>query len=239
MLIDPTPAAILFDVDGTLLDSYHLYLEAYRRALQPVLGRVPALSEFVARQPSSERHFLSEWVGAEHVAAVHQAMCRHYAELHDEYCEGLYEGIAEMLSSLRSAGIRMGVVTGKGRTAWEITSAALDLGSFEVIITEDDVARPKPDPAGLLMAAEALGLPPHRIVYVGDSLGDLGAARAAEMPAGAALWPKTAPGERSDFVREAVRHMPRWLFESPLEIAKLLFRGAGERAWPTEREPRE
>ena len=61
--------AILFDVDGTLLDSYRLYLESYRRAVQPVLGYAPDDSELIARNPSSEGHFLRAWLGEE-VGAV-------------------------------------------------------------------------------------------------------------------------------------------------------------------------
>ena len=57
------PVAVLFDLDGTLIDTYRLYLECYRRALEPHLGYAPADAEIAARRPSSERRFLAEWLG--------------------------------------------------------------------------------------------------------------------------------------------------------------------------------
>lgn len=51
--------ALLFDVDGTLIDTFHLYLETYRRARSPFLGREPTLDDFIERRPSSERHLLT------------------------------------------------------------------------------------------------------------------------------------------------------------------------------------
>jgi len=152
------PLTVLFDLDGTLVDTYRLYLEAYRRALGPLLGYAPSDGEIVARHPSSERRFLAEWVGEERADEAHDALCRHYEALHGALCEGPYEGVTEMLAHLRSAGVRLGVVTGKGRRAWEVTERALGLGAFEVVVTDDDVAEPKPHPGGLLAAAEAGGV---------------------------------------------------------------------------------
>src|SRR5688572_3999817 len=154
------PAALLFDVDGTLVDTYRLYLESYRRALAGFLGRAPSDTELLARKPTAEREFLSQWISDEDQAACHEHVCRHYAELHASHCEGMYDGVREMLAGLRSAGIPLGVVTGKGRSAWQITAAQLPLGDFDVVVVEEDVERPKPDPGGLLKAASMLGMPP-------------------------------------------------------------------------------
>ncbi|HEX5724842.1 MAG TPA: HAD hydrolase-like protein, partial [Longimicrobiaceae bacterium] len=57
-------AAVLFDLDGTLIDTFHLYLESYRRALEPFLGYRPTIEEFAAHRPASERRFLSGWIGS-------------------------------------------------------------------------------------------------------------------------------------------------------------------------------
>lgn len=214
------PTAVLFDVDGTLIDSYRLYLEAYRRALAPVLGHAPTDEEITARPPIAERRFLVEWVGEERAAACHEEMCRHYAELHGQLCDGIYEGVREMLAALRSAGIPVGVVTGKGRRAWEVTERAFDLGDFAVVVTEDDAEHPKPHPGGLLSAAAGLGIAPEQIAYVGDSAGDVEAGRAAGMGAGAALWPKTAPGEREAFLERIRPHSPDWTFHRPADVSR-------------------
>jgi len=218
------PAAVLFDLDGTLVDTYRLYLECYRRALAPYLGYPPRDNEIVSRRPSSERRFLEEWIGVEHTAACHAAMLEHYRALHGALGEGLYDGVREMLAALRAGGLRLGIVTGKGRTAWETTERALELGSFEVVVTDDDVRRPKPDPEGVLAALRALGVPAADALYVGDSAGDLRAGRSAGTRVAAALWPKTAPGERDAFVEEIRPLAPDWAFEHPADLTRALVR---------------
>lgn len=216
------PKAVLFDLDGTLIDTHRLYLEAYRRALAPHLGYAPPDEEIVARRPSSERGFLAEWLGEERAGEAHAALCRHYEALHPALCEGLYEGVREMLAHLRSAGLPLGVVTGKGRRAWEVTSRALPLGEFAAVVTDEDAAEPKPHPGGLLAAAAALGVAPADAVYVGDSLADLEAGRRAGMRVGAALWPKTAPGEREAFLDLVRRLTPDWTLERPADLSRAL-----------------
>lgn len=214
------PTALLFDLDGTLIDSYRLYLEAYRRALAPILGRAVSDEEIMARRPSSERRFLAEWVGEERAGKCHAEMCRHYEALHGALAEGMYDGVREMLAALRAAGIPLGVVTGKGRRAWEATRRQLELGDFAVVVTDDDAPRPKPHPDGLLSAAAALALAPAELAYIGDSLVDLEAGRAAGMRVGAVLWPKTAPGERERFLAETRSHRPDWRFERPADVVR-------------------
>lgn len=214
------PAAILFDLDGTLIDTYRLYLESYRRALEPHLGYAPTDAEIADKHPSSERQFLVDWLGAEAGAACHAEVRRWYAELHASHSEGMYEGAREMLDALRSAGYRLGIVTGKGRDGWSVTEAAIDLGAFEVIVTDDDMRAPKPDPGGLLAAAEALGIAPEQAVYIGDTRSDMHAGRNAGMHIGAALWPKTAPGERDGFMRAIEPLAPDWTFERPADVTR-------------------
>jgi HAD superfamily hydrolase (TIGR01549 family) len=214
------PAAILFDVDGTLIDTYRLYLECYRRALAPYLYRTPDEAEIIARRPSSERRFIAGWIGERYAEECHATMRRHYADLHASLGDGLYDGVREMLAALRSGGIPLGVVTGKGRDAWEVTDRELGLGDFAAVVTDDDVSHAKPHPEGLLAAARAMGSDPQACLYVGDSLTDLEAGRAAAMLVGAALWPKTAPGERERFVNEAAAFSPDWTFGHPADLTR-------------------
>ncbi len=218
---DRPPTAVLFDLDGTLIDTWRLYLEAYRRALGPRLGRIPELHEFAVKRPSSEKHFLTGWLGPEDAAACHAEMNRHYEALHAVYCEGPYDGVREMLTALRSAGVPLGIVTGKGAHAWEVTRRTIDLGDFSVVVREEDVPEPKPHPAGLRAALSAMGLEASGAVYIGDSLSDMEAGRAAGMRIGVALWAKTDATDREAFLRDVERWAPDWLFERPADVTRL------------------
>ena len=212
--------AILVDVDGTLIDSYRLYIESYRRALEPYLGYSLEAHEVVSRTPSSERQFIVDWIGERDAAACHEAMKQHYSELHQALAEGMYEGVREMLAGLRSAAIPLGVVTGKGRGAWEVTLQHFDLGSFASVVTDDDVDHPKPHPGGLLHAAAEMKVAPESVVYLGDSVGDMEAGRAAGMKVAAALWPKTEPGEPESFREAIAPFAPDWVFERPADVVR-------------------
>jgi phosphoglycolate phosphatase-like HAD superfamily hydrolase len=129
-----------------------------------------------------------------------------------------------MLDALRAAGYPLGIVTGKGRHAWQATEGPAALGEFALVVTDDDVGEPKPSPQGLLAAAERLGLAPAQVVYMGDSLADLRAANAAGMPSAAVLWPKTAPGEAERFVKQIESLEPGWVFTRPDEVTRVFAR---------------
>lgn len=181
---------VLFDLDGTLVDTWELYVEAYTRTLVPSYGRRLTLNELIELGPTSELRFFRRALGADNIEWVHREFLRHYAALHGEYFGGVYPGVREMLRSVRGLGCRLGIVTGKSRRAWEITAKEADLGEFDTVVTDEDVAEAKPDPEGLVLALAHLGIRADEGVYVGDSVGDAKAARAACLRFAAALWPK-------------------------------------------------
>lgn len=218
MTVDaPGPEGVLFDLDGTLVDTWELYLEAYRRALEPMVDRMPTREEVEAVGPSAERHLFRGLLGEERGEEAHRRFRGHYEELHDELFEGVYPGVVEALDALRRRGRRLGIVTGKSRPAWEVTRRRVELGPFHVVITEDEAGAPKPSPEGLVRALEELAARPGRTVYVGDALRDLEAARAAGVRFAAALWGKSDE-ERPGFARRC-REAGAWrLLERPSEI---------------------
>jgi pyrophosphatase PpaX len=201
--------AVLFDLDGTLVATRRLYLEAFADALEPVLGRRPGHEEMMALHPRAEIRFLRELGGEEAHAAVMERFYMAYQDRHDRDFEGIYPGIRETLASLRALGTPMGLVTGKSRRSWGVTAPRVKLGPFSVAIFDDDVPQSKPDPSGVQAAVEALSqagsLGPNgsqEVIYVGDSPTDLEAAAGAGVRPGAALWSKR-PHERDAFQAEA------------------------------------
>jgi HAD superfamily hydrolase (TIGR01549 family) len=217
---------VLLDLDGTLVDTWNLYLECYLRTLEPYAGRRLTFDELRALHPTSELGAFSRAVPAERVAEAHADFLRYYRLLHAELCGGVYPGVAEALAALRAGGLTVGLVTGKSHGAWEITRDLLSLGDFAVFVGDEDVSAPKPSPEGLRLAIERLRVDPEHAVYVGDSVNDALAARDAGLRFVAALWAKSRdelPGflervraegiwaevaEPADLVTLVTRHVP-------------------------------
>ena len=187
------PFAVLFDLDGTLIDTKRLYLECYRRAVEPRLSRRPTDEELMALRPRSELRFLGALVPPAELQACLADFWRHYESLHASHYGGVYDGILALLDGLRRAGHPVGIVTGKSRRSWDITAPIAALGPFDVVVLDDDVRAAKPDPHGLRIALERIDIPPARAIYVGDTLSDMLAARAAGVLPVAATW-----GRRTD-----------------------------------------
>jgi HAD superfamily hydrolase (TIGR01549 family) len=212
--------AVLFDLDGTLINTKRLYLESYRRALEPDLGRLLTDADILAIDSRTERRVFDTCLSSGDVADCMERFYQHYADLHGSLFEGLYAGVAELLVQLRARGLPLGIVTGKSRRAWEATATATELGPFAVVVVEDDVAQPKPDPSGLRAALAALHLVPPEALYVGDAVHDLHAARAAGVLGVAALWSKK--GERRTLLERAAREAGAALAATPADILALL-----------------
>lgn len=217
---------VLFDVDGTLVDTWELYIEAYLRTFEPHLGRRITFQELRALRPRSERDVLSRTVPEIPLDRVHRQFLDHYGALHPERFGGVYPGARELLEALRGRGIPVGIVTGKSRGAWRITGDAAELGSFEAVVCDDDVVEPKPSAEGLRTALEHLGAEAGDAIYVGDSVSDAKAARTAGVAFAAALWAKGR--EELEAFRAAVREEGAWAeLHRPPELLDRMERDAG------------
>ena len=183
----PGVEAVLFDLDGTLIDTVELILTSFRYATGTVLGEplpdrmlLENIGVPLARQM---REFAP--VHAEELVRVYR---EHNAAHHDELARE-YPGTREALDAIAATGRPMGVVTSKGHTMAHHGLAVFGLAHhFPVVVTADDVEVHKPDPFPLRRAAAQLGVPLERCAYVGDSPHDMAAALAGGALAIAALW---------------------------------------------------
>lgn len=216
---DAPPAAVLFDLDGTLIRTRDLYLEAYRRALVPFLGRALSDAEILALEPRSEIRLFQSQVGAAALADCFEHFYRHYEALHPTLFGGIYDGVPELLQRLRAAGRPLGIVTGKSRRAWEITTAHAPLGPFDALVMDDDVPAPKPDPSGIRLALQSLRVPPEHAIYAGDSITDILAAVDAGVVPVAVLWSRRDPDRRTAFVERAAA-LGALIAETPDDLAR-------------------
>jgi pyrophosphatase PpaX len=215
--------SVIFDLDGTLIATRRLYITAFAEALEGVMGRHLTEDEIMAHRPRAERRFLAELVTSRDPSAlpgVLEHFYRSYERRHEEAFEGVYRDVAPLLGALRERRVPLGLVTGKSVRAWEITSRWAGLGEFEVVVLDDHVPAPKPDPSGLRLAAQEMGAPAEHTVYVGDSLTDLDAAVSAGMQAAGVLWSKK-PHERDPFAT-ASRERGAHVLAQPSDLLGLL-----------------
>jgi pyrophosphatase PpaX len=188
--------AVLFDLDGTLVDTIPLIIACYEHTLSTHFpGYHPGRRAIIANLGRSLQDILSDYAraaGAADPEASARAMVDTYRAFQREHLPRLirpYEGVRETLSALRGRGLTLGVVTSKVEWAARETYERYGLGEFlSIEVFHDDTARHKPDPEPLLLAARKGALDPARTVYVGDSVHDMVAGKAAGMWTVGALW---------------------------------------------------
>jgi pyrophosphatase PpaX len=178
---------VLFDLDGTLIDSGAAILASFHHATETVLGRRYADDIVMASVGGHGIHRQMAQFDPDRVDDLVQAYRSHNLDLYRQI--RLFAGVDAMLERLRDDGHRLGIVTVKSRGTVELTLQLLPLGSFfDTVVTGDDVEQHKPDPEGLLLAVERLGGDAASAAYVGDSPFDVQAAKAAGMGAIAVTW---------------------------------------------------
>ena len=186
---------VLFDLDGTVVDSGAIILASMRHATREVLGRDYTDEELMQAVGGPGLEAQMQALAPEQAERLVDVYRAHNEPLHDELeaCAGM----EEVLVRLRHEGRRLGIVTAKRRSTVELAFARVPLGHlFETVVGGDETERHKPDPQPLLLAAERLGADPAATAYVGDSPFDVRAARAAGMHAVAVTWGRIHERER-------------------------------------------
>jgi HAD superfamily hydrolase (TIGR01509 family) len=200
----PPAQALIIDLDGTLADTFAAMQRAFSIAAGRELG-ADELLELYGPGAGTEAGILAA-LGAADAGAL-ECWYDHYRAAHADIA--VFPGMRETLIEARRRGLRTGMLTGKGRRSTLITLDALAItGLLDAIVTGDEAPAPKPDPSGLLLVLERLVVSPSRAVYIGDSLADAGAARAAGIRIAAAMWDPRAGIVRSPEVLDYVLRGP-------------------------------
>ncbi len=184
-------ACVLFDLDGTLVDSAPDLLAATNRVLADEGEPSLTLAEFRPVVSKGARAMLALAFPRRDAAqreALVQSLLDHYASAIAVHSRP-FDGIESLLERIERANLRWGVVTNKSEAlAREVVHAMGWSERCSVLIGGDTLSAKKPDPAPLLHACEILAVAAARCVYVGDDERDIQAARAAGIAAVAALW---------------------------------------------------
>lgn len=185
------PRTIVFDLDGTLIDSLGLILASYRHTMETHRGRrMP--DELWVRGMGTPLHVqMRAFAGSE---AEAEAMVRTYEDHnlanHDRLVRP-YPGVRDAVMALRDLGLTLAIATSKRDRATRMGLRRCDFPEewFAGIVTANDVEHPKPDPEPVRRALDRAGeTDPARAVYVGDSVHDMEAGRAAGVTTAAVLW---------------------------------------------------
>jgi pyrophosphatase PpaX len=178
---------VLFDLDGTLVDSAAIILASFHHATETVLQRRIPDEQILAQVGGTNLETQMALIDAERV----DELVRVYREHNDpSYAElACFDGMIDVLRTLKDEGRRLGVVTAKRRSAVDrVFEGAGIRGYFDVVVGSDSTEHHKPDPDPILHALEQLHASPPEAAYIGDSPFDVQAARAAHVFSVAVGW---------------------------------------------------
>lgn len=208
--------AILFDYDGTLMDTNRVVLESWQHTFRTLEGQERPESEIYKTfgepiKVTMRRLFHDR---DDHALEVY----RSWQE--DNFTDyiGLFPGVEKMLSQLRQKGVKMGLVTSRTESSTHEGLRNFEISNcFDAIITANQCTKHKPDPEPINLAMEAMGSNPANTLMVGDTLFDLGCARNAGVKSALVAWAVAI--DRND-ISDSIR--PDYYIEHPDEIVELI-----------------
>ncbi|MFP7492336.1 pyrophosphatase PpaX [Terribacillus saccharophilus] len=201
---------LLFDLDGTLIDSNSLIMASYSATLEKYMGRVYEQEELLPfiGPPLKDVFENIDSARAEEMIAAYR---EHNLEHHDAYVEA-YPYVAETLQQLKQAGFKLGIVTTKVRDTAERGLRVCGLGGlFDVVIGYDDIEHAKPHPEPVLKGLAALGSEPGEAIMIGDNYHDIESGKSAGTLTAGVAW--SIKGKQSllayapDYMLEDIRDL--------------------------------
>jgi pyrophosphatase PpaX len=209
-------STLLFDLDGTLIDSIDLILQSYRHTIRAHRGVEPPDEVWMAGLGTPLWVQFREWTDDDTEIKAMVQTYRDYNLAHHDELVRPYDGVVEEVRRLRAGGKALGLVTSKlrGGALRGLRLVGLE-DSFDVVIGSDDVTHPKPHPEPVLTALDRMHAKAEGAVFIGDSRHDMESGRAAGVKTAAALW---GPFDRRHL--EDLR--PDYWLEQPADLSRLL-----------------
>lgn len=190
----PTPRPLLFDLDGTLIDSVRLILDSYHHVTRTLGLPERTDDEWLAGLGTPLKAQFRQW--ADDAATMERliAVYREYNLAHHDSRVTIYPGIAELMTEVKRRGHPTAIVTSKNRAGAERGLRLVGLmDAFDTIVGADDVVNPKPHPEPVhlaleRLALERLGLDGSSAFMIGDSVHDIHAGNAAGVATVGVTW---------------------------------------------------
>ena len=227
-----TLRTVLFDLDGTLIDSVRLILDSYHHTLA-AHGLPPRSDDGVApRRGHAAHESVGRMAGRTGTLEALIATYRKYNLEHHDRMVTVYPGVVHAVQALKAAGVATGLVTSKNRSGAVRGLSLAKLESLmDVLVCADEVTNPKPHPEPVETAVRLLGADPKTTVYVGDSVHDMLSGRAAGVRTAAALW---GPFGRSHLEGAS----PDYWLDTPEDLIRLVLTRPGSPAPDASAAPR-
>jgi HAD superfamily hydrolase (TIGR01549 family) len=187
MAFMPKLRGIVFDLDGTLVDSLGATFDAFNHSIEHFGGKRLTGEQILSYFGPGEGGIFARILGQENALPAY-TRARDYFDRNIHHVS-LHAGVGELLERLKSASVPISIFTGRG---WETTEIILKahrlLDRFITVVANDHVVDHKPSPEGLKLALARMGLEPAHALMVGDSRADIIAAKSAGSPGVAAAW---------------------------------------------------
>ncbi len=207
---------LLFDLDGTLIDSVRLILDSYHYTL--AAHGLPARTddEWLQGVGTPLRAQFADWKDDPERLEALIATYREYNLANHDRMVTIYPGVLEAMRQVKARGATTGLVTSKNQQGAVRGLRLVGLNELiDVMVCADDVENPKPHPEPVERAVHLLGADPAATVYIGDSIHDMRSGRAAGVRTAAVLW--------GPFGREHLAHAdPDFWLQRPEEIVDLM-----------------
>ena len=193
---------VIFDLDGTIANTLPMCIAAFRKSIEPLTGKAVSDEEIVATFGPSEEGTIMALAPDYYDEGV-AAYLRYYEELH-HMCSQPFDGIVGLLETLKDNGVRLAMVTGKGKTSADISMDKFGITSyFEKIETGHPGGPRKVE--GIRACMDFFGdLDKSEVVYIGDAPSDIESCRVAGVPIVAAAWAETAEPEKLEALKPDV-----------------------------------
>lgn len=179
--------AVLFDLDGTLMNSHEIDKLTFIELLQEELGLNVTEKDFGRYTGTPVPKILMHFTSEEKVRGLTDAWVKH--KLHFKEKLNLYPGVPDMLKKLKEAGLKLAIISSQLYEERVKIYSRFDLEKyFDLWITSDQTEHSKPHPEPVLKTLEHLGVAPQEAIMVGDTFNDMEAGRRAGTFIGAVLW---------------------------------------------------